>query len=126
MSGGKAQADFFLDNAQYVSDGRTLPPMLDIEWPRSTWPGLNACYNLTPTQLSAWIRDFVDEVARRTGRLAIIYTQSQLVESLHQPERHLRGQPAVQLRLYAKPTAATGRMVHLDLLAVLRFGNASR
>jgi GH25 family lysozyme M1 (1,4-beta-N-acetylmuramidase) len=74
VSGGKAQADFFVDNAQYVSDGRTLPPMLDIEWPRSTWPGLNACYNLTPTQLAAWIRDFVDEVARRTGRLAMIYT----------------------------------------------------
>jgi GH25 family lysozyme M1 (1,4-beta-N-acetylmuramidase) len=74
VSGGKAQADFFVDHAGYVGDGRTLPPMLDIEWPRSTWPGLNACYNLTPTQLSAWIRDFVDEVAARTGRLAMIYT----------------------------------------------------
>jgi GH25 family lysozyme M1 (1,4-beta-N-acetylmuramidase) len=74
VSGGRAQAAFFLDHARYTGDGRTLPPMLDIEWPRSNWPGLNACYNMTPAQLSAWIRDFVDEVTIRTGRLAMIYT----------------------------------------------------
>ena len=74
VSGGKAQADYFLDHAQYVEDGRTLPPMLDIEWPRTNWTGLNACYNLTPAQLSTWIRDFVNEVKARTGRLATIYT----------------------------------------------------
>jgi GH25 family lysozyme M1 (1,4-beta-N-acetylmuramidase) len=50
-SGGRAQADFFIDQAQYTGDGRTLPPMIDIEWPRSTWTGLNSCYNMTPTQL---------------------------------------------------------------------------
>jgi GH25 family lysozyme M1 (1,4-beta-N-acetylmuramidase) len=76
LSSGRAQADFFLDNAGYVNDGRTMPPMLDIEWPRSTWPGLDACYNLTPSQMSAWIRDFVNEVAARTGRLAMIYTNT--------------------------------------------------
>ena len=74
VSSGRAQADYFLDRAQYVRDGRTLPPMLDIEWPRSTWTGLNDCYNLTTTQLVAWIRDFVDQVAARTGQLAMIYT----------------------------------------------------
>jgi GH25 family lysozyme M1 (1,4-beta-N-acetylmuramidase) len=76
VSGGRAQADFFLDTAGYVNDGRTLPPVLDIEWPRSNWTGLNACYNLTAAQLSAWIRDFVTEVARRTGRPAMIYTNT--------------------------------------------------
>ena len=74
VSGGRAQADFFLDTAGYTADGRTLPPALDIEWPRTDWTGLNACYNLTPAQLVAWIREFVDEIARRTGRPAMIYT----------------------------------------------------
>lgn len=74
VSSGRAQADYFLDQAQYARDGRTLPPMIDIEWPRSTWTGLNACYNLSPAALVAWIRDFVDEVTARTGQLAMIYT----------------------------------------------------
>ncbi|MCA1709843.1 MAG: hydrolase, partial [Actinobacteria bacterium] len=74
VSGGRAQADYFLDQAQYVRDGRTLPPMLDIEWPRATWTGLNDCYNMTTTQLVAWIRDFVNQVMVRTGQLAMIYT----------------------------------------------------
>ena len=76
LSSGTAQADFFLDHAQYVNDGKTLPPMLDIEWPRPDWTGLNACYNLTPAQLSAWIRDFVSEVAKRTGQRTMIYTNT--------------------------------------------------
>jgi GH25 family lysozyme M1 (1,4-beta-N-acetylmuramidase) len=74
VSSGGAQADYFIDHAGYARDGRTLPPMLDIEWPRASWTGLNACYNLTPTQMSAWIRDFVNEVHARTGQLATIYT----------------------------------------------------
>lgn len=74
VSGGKAQADYLVDHAGYVEDGRTLPPMLDIEWPRGNWTGLDACYNLSPAQVSAWIRDFVVEVSARTGRLAMIYT----------------------------------------------------
>jgi GH25 family lysozyme M1 (1,4-beta-N-acetylmuramidase) len=59
-----------------VTDGKTLPPMLDIEWPRADWTGLNACYNMAPAQLSAWIKDFVSEVAARTGRRAMIYTNT--------------------------------------------------
>ncbi len=76
LSSGRAQADVLVDAAGYLDDGRTLPPMLDIEWPRSDWAGLDACYNMTPSQLSAWIRDFVNEVAARTGRLAMIYTNT--------------------------------------------------
>jgi GH25 family lysozyme M1 (1,4-beta-N-acetylmuramidase) len=74
VSTGTAQADFLIDHAQHLNDGRTLPPMLDIEWPRSNWPGLNACYNLTPAQMSSWIREFVARVEVRTGRRAMIYT----------------------------------------------------
>jgi hypothetical protein len=76
VSSGTAQADFFLNQARYVNDGRTLPPMLDVEWPRSNWSGLNACYNLAPAQLSTWIRAFVNEVARRTGQPTMIYTNT--------------------------------------------------
>lgn len=58
------------------ADGQTLPPMLDIEWPRADWTGLDAGYNMTPAQMSAWIRDFVREVAARTGQRAMIYTST--------------------------------------------------
>jgi GH25 family lysozyme M1 (1,4-beta-N-acetylmuramidase) len=76
VSSGIAQADFFSNAAVYVNDGRSLPPLLDIESPRTNWTGVNACYNLTPAQLTAWIKAFVDEVARRTGRQAMIYTNT--------------------------------------------------
>ncbi|MET8910361.1 GH25 family lysozyme [Micromonospora sp. NPDC004551] len=73
LSSGRQQADVLLGFAPYVADGRSLPPMLDIEWPRSDW-GLDDCYNMTPAQLVAWVRDFVTEIAVRTGRQAMIYT----------------------------------------------------
>ena len=76
LSSGKAQADYFLDHAGYISDGKTLPPMLDIEWPRAEWTGLDACYNMTPAQMSSWISGFVTEVAKRTGQRAMIYTNT--------------------------------------------------
>jgi GH25 family lysozyme M1 (1,4-beta-N-acetylmuramidase) len=71
-SGALEQADYFLDRAQYVPDGKTLNPVLDIEW--NPYPGTNACYGLTPAQMVSWIREFVTEVKRRTGVPAIIYT----------------------------------------------------
>ncbi|WP_412538826.1 GH25 family lysozyme [Longispora sp. K20-0274] len=75
VSSGKQQADVLLDFAPYAADGRTLPPMLDIEWPRAEW-ALNNCYNMTPAQLVAWVGDFVSEIAVRTGRQAMIYTNT--------------------------------------------------
>ncbi len=73
-SSGKAQADYFLDRAQYLNDGRTLPPMLDVEWP---WDGSGSpypCYGLTPDQMVSWVHDFVNEIRARTGRPTMIYT----------------------------------------------------
>jgi len=70
QSGGRAQADYFLDRAQYANDGRTLPPMLDIEWSTQA----PTCFGLSPSQMGAWIQAFVDRVRERTGRLAMIYT----------------------------------------------------
>ncbi|MDG4825372.1 GH25 family lysozyme [Asanoa sp. WMMD1127] len=75
LTTGRQQADVLLDLAPHPADGLTLPPMLDIEWPRPEW-GLGDCYNLTPAQMVAWIQDFVDEVAVRTGRQAMIYTNT--------------------------------------------------
>ncbi|WP_344057088.1 GH25 family lysozyme, partial [Microbispora corallina] len=75
---GRAQADFLLDHAQYVADGKTLPPQLDIEWPYENSSGNYVapypCYGLSPSQMVTWIRDFVTEVKNRTGRDAAIYT----------------------------------------------------
>jgi GH25 family lysozyme M1 (1,4-beta-N-acetylmuramidase) len=76
ISGGKPQADYLLAHAGYEPDGRTLPPMLDIEWP---WSGSGArypCYGLSPAQMVGWIHDFVDEIKARTGRAAMIYTNT--------------------------------------------------
>ncbi|GIF75937.1 GH25 family lysozyme [Asanoa siamensis] len=75
QSSGRQQAGVLLAHAPYVADGRTLPPMLDIEWPRSDW-GVGDCYGLTPAQMVAWIQDFVSEIAARTGRPAMIYTNT--------------------------------------------------
>ena len=75
-TGGRAQADYFLDHARYVKDGRTLPPMLDIEWP---WTGSGSpypCYGLSQSQMVTWIRDFVTRVRERTGTSTLIYTNT--------------------------------------------------
>ncbi|MEV6302901.1 GH25 family lysozyme [Actinoplanes sp. NPDC051861] len=71
---GTAEANWFLDRAGYVKDGKTLPPMLDIEWP---WEGSGSpspCYGLSTSQMVSWIRAFVNQVKARTGVDAVIYT----------------------------------------------------
>ena len=80
-SSGKAQADYFLDHSLFSNDGSTLPPVVDMEWPRSGWTGprgepLNSCYDMTPAQIVGWTRAFLAEVAMRTGRLAAVYTSA--------------------------------------------------
>ena len=67
------QADYFIDNSLWTSDSQTLIPFLDIEWPYGALK-LPACWNLTPTQMSAWIHGFVDRVEARIGRKPMIYT----------------------------------------------------
>ena len=81
VSGGRAQADYFLDHAQFTNDGKTLSPVVDMEWPRAGWVSqsgkpLGSCYDLTATQLVSWTRAFLAEVSARTGRLATIYTST--------------------------------------------------
>ncbi|CEA08640.1 Lysozyme M1 precursor [Arthrobacter saudimassiliensis] len=71
-SSGGSQADFFVSNGGgWSADGKTLPPLLDIEY--NPYEG-NICYNLSPTQMVNWIRDFSNTIKARTGRLPMIYT----------------------------------------------------
>jgi GH25 family lysozyme M1 (1,4-beta-N-acetylmuramidase) len=82
-SGGALQADYMLDNADYVPDGRLLPPILDIEYDPYGATGTGAdgtpgfCYGLTSTQMVAWISAFTAEVQRRTGQHPVIYSTAQ-------------------------------------------------
>ncbi len=77
-SGGALQADYAVDNADYTPDGKLLPLILDIEYdPYVKEDGTNDCYGLTPGQMVTWIRAFVTEAQRRTGRYPIIYTTAQ-------------------------------------------------
>ncbi|GAA1443731.1 GH25 family lysozyme [Leifsonia poae] len=70
-SSGAAQANFFVAHGGgWVNDGRTLPPLLDIEYN----PYGATCYGKTAAQMVAWIRDFSNTVRARTGRLPAIYS----------------------------------------------------
>ncbi|WP_238986083.1 GH25 family lysozyme [Kocuria sp. SM24M-10] len=68
---GAVQADYFINNGGgWSADGRTLPGMVDLE----ATAGQDYCYNLTPAQMVAWIRDFSNRYKARTGRVPAIYT----------------------------------------------------
>ncbi|HEU5473254.1 MAG TPA: GH25 family lysozyme [Actinophytocola sp.] len=71
ISGGAAQAHFFVDNGGgWSADGWTLPPVLDIEYN----PYGPTCYGLTPGQMVAWVDEFATTVRARTGRWPVVYT----------------------------------------------------
>jgi GH25 family lysozyme M1 (1,4-beta-N-acetylmuramidase) len=69
-SSGAAQADYFVAHGGgWSKDGRTLPPMLDIEYgPSST------CWGLSQASMRTWITSFLNEVHAKTTRWATIYT----------------------------------------------------
>ena len=72
VSGGKRQADYFVDHGGgWSRDGKTLPGALDIEW--NPYRG-GACYGLNKTRMAAWIRSFSTEYHARTTRYPVIYT----------------------------------------------------
>ena len=74
VSSGAAQADYFVNNGGgWSADGKTLPPLLDVEY--NPYPTLgNSCYNMSPTAMVSWIRDFSNRMKTRTGRTPAIYT----------------------------------------------------
>jgi len=69
------QAEHFLRHARLTRDAQTLVPFVDLEWP---YAGVRTdrCYNLTPAQMRAWIRAFVDRVEADIGRRPMIYTNA--------------------------------------------------
>ncbi|QUH00037.1 lysozyme [Saccharopolyspora erythraea] len=68
-SAGK-QADRFLKTVGYTNDGKSMPPVLDME----ANPNGATCYGLDAAQMKEWIKTFVGRVKEQTGREAIIYT----------------------------------------------------
>ncbi|WP_250545807.1 GH25 family lysozyme [Paenarthrobacter sp. DKR-5] len=74
QSSGATQADYFVNHGGgWSADGKTLPPLLDIEYnPYSTLG--NTCYNMSASAMVGWIKDFSNRVLYRTGRLPMIYT----------------------------------------------------
>src|SRR5207248_7431363 len=70
-SGGAAQADYFVAHGGgWTADGKTLPPMLDIEYN----PSGQTCYGLSPAAMTGWIRSFSEEVHAKTSRWPMLYT----------------------------------------------------
>lgn len=82
-SSGANQATFFVQNGGgWISDGSTLPPVLDFEfnpYAGQTIGGIymgNSCYDMSPAQLTAWAHEFGNTVRSLTGRLPTIYTNT--------------------------------------------------
>jgi GH25 family lysozyme M1 (1,4-beta-N-acetylmuramidase) len=73
-SGGAEQAAFFLDHGgDWAPDGLTLPGVLDFEW--NPYDG-DDCYDMSESELRAWIEAFDDAYVRGTGRHVAIYTSA--------------------------------------------------
>ncbi|MFC4003204.1 lysozyme [Prauserella oleivorans] len=71
ISGGAAQADYFVAHGGgWTPDGKTLPPMLDIEYN----PYGPTCYGLSRSAMVDWIRSFSRQVHAKTGRWPMLYT----------------------------------------------------
>lgn len=69
-SSGTAQANYFVAHGgNWSRDGKTLPPLLDIEYPDGS-----ACYGLSQSAMRSWIAAFVNRVHALTTRWATIYT----------------------------------------------------
>ncbi|ERK70232.1 glycosyl hydrolase family 25 [Leifsonia aquatica ATCC 14665] len=70
-SSGAAQATWFLNHGgQGTQDGRTMPPLLDIEYN----PYGATCYGLSQAAMVSWIQDFSNTIVARTGKLPAIYS----------------------------------------------------
>ncbi|WP_461145605.1 GH25 family lysozyme [Salinifilum aidingensis] len=68
-SGPEEQANRFLDVADYQQDGKSLPPVLDLE----VDPNSGGCYGKSVDQMHQWVDGFNNTVKERTGEKPIIY-----------------------------------------------------
>jgi GH25 family lysozyme M1 (1,4-beta-N-acetylmuramidase) len=70
-SSGQAQALYFISHGGgWSGDGRTLPGVLDIEYN----PYGRECYNLTQSQMVAWLQNFINEYAFKEHAFPVIYS----------------------------------------------------
>jgi GH25 family lysozyme M1 (1,4-beta-N-acetylmuramidase) len=70
-SSGTAQADYFIKHGGgWTNDGKTMPPMLDIEYN----PNGDKCYGLSPSAMVGWVKSFSSRIHQRTGRYPMLYT----------------------------------------------------
>ncbi len=70
-SSGATQADYFVAHGGgWSADGKTLPPMLDIEYN----PYGATCYGMSQASMVSWISAFVNEVHAKTTRWPTIYS----------------------------------------------------
>jgi GH25 family lysozyme M1 (1,4-beta-N-acetylmuramidase) len=68
---GVATANYFYAHGgTWANDGKTLPPLLDIEY--GTTQG--TCYGLSQSAMVSWISSFVNQMRKLTGRWPAIYT----------------------------------------------------
>ena len=80
--GADQAAAFIASGGGWSPDGQTLPGALDIEEHPDVYngapyyEGLNMCYNMSPSQLSDWVADFVGYYGQTTGKAAMIYSSS--------------------------------------------------
>jgi GH25 family lysozyme M1 (1,4-beta-N-acetylmuramidase) len=73
---GAQQATWYLQHGGgWTADGRTLPPMLDLEVNPAATPTQKAlrCYDLSPAALRSWIQQYSATIEDATGRLPLIY-----------------------------------------------------
>jgi GH25 family lysozyme M1 (1,4-beta-N-acetylmuramidase) len=68
----RSQARYLVENLGWNTDGRTLPPFVDLEWPY--FDGMDDCWGLSPADMTRWIHDFLDEVEAALGVKPPIYT----------------------------------------------------
>ncbi len=80
MSSGADQANYFSDHGGgWSADGKTLPGALDMEYN----PYGDTCYGLSPSEMTAWIKDFSDTY-RALGQVAGDLHVDELVEPVRQ------------------------------------------
>jgi len=71
VSDGASQADYFVAHGGgWSADGRTMPPMLDIEYN----PHGSTCFGLSQSAMVSWVRSFSERVHAKTTRWPMLYT----------------------------------------------------
>lgn len=69
---GAVQATYFVQNGGgWSDDGRTLPPLLDIEYGTD---GTGECWGMSQSAMVAWISSFTSTMLSLTGRYPAIYS----------------------------------------------------